>query len=183
MLYLYEYSKRRHKGLQFNHHIQSIVKSERGKRAISMNHGLINQNIPDDLINLLHTFVGDIIETEQDLINKYCFYKVCCSEYYHEWFGYGTLCTVCTDFLQKIKSDALYKHTCTKKHQQNLKTLVENIDKTNFTFDDLFEMYQDSINLKMFNHSTVQGVQNSDKTKTKIIFDRQFLYYYENKLQ
>lgn len=101
------------------------------QQILRVNRSLILQDFPDDIINLVLEYSGDLRETEHDLINRHCFYRPKTKDHknINAWFMKGNFCSVCDKFLMMRSLKALKGHINTKYHRKNVnKVINENKD-------------------------------------------------------
>lgn len=84
-------------------------------------HSLVLNDVPDDVINVIFEYAGDLKETEVDLVNRYCFYKCApkFAEHIRCWFYNGYFCDVCDKYLQ-VSLRGLRRHKNAKCHRKNI---------------------------------------------------------------
>ena len=136
------------------------------KKLFTIQKCLRQHNVPDDLIPIFFQYLGDLNETEVDLINKYCFYKVCYDDPYfrpngtifttiHTHLGY--YCNVCERILKYKSHKQLKNHIKIKSHQNNIKFKCHQYDHNKIDhqmfklefFSKIFR-YNDKVKSKMF---------------------------------
>ena len=88
-------------------------------------------NIPDDLINDVFCFIGDITETPTMMANKECLHLVKSKSNKSEWFYDGHFCTLCDKYVKLTSRQALKRHIYSQGHQLHLINYLQTNYKLN----------------------------------------------------
>jgi hypothetical protein len=73
-------------------------------------------DIPDDIINEIFEYIGDVNETEIIMANKYQLWRVKSEKYIKNWYVDGVYCHLCRRYIRISGDKGLKRHLCSKNH-------------------------------------------------------------------
>ena len=112
---------------------------------------LVVRDIPDDVIDLILEFIGDISETDVELVNKRCTHKVnqrsVAKDRNKSWIYGGHLCTICERYLALKTQRGMQRHFNSQAHQFKLAQHLKNSKILPTAEKDLFEMWKANLTM------------------------------------
>ena len=82
---------------------------------------LLKQSVPYDLLPVFFNFLGNVTETQTDLINENCLFRIVCAYKGYETVHFGTYCNHCNKMYDIYTNGQYNRHFKSKNHCKNLK--------------------------------------------------------------
>ena len=153
------------------------------KKTFTIQKYLIKNKVPDDLFPIIFEYLGDITETHEDLINRWCFYEL---YYDHLMFVrpgnsyffcndmFGHYCRVCNK-IYKINSYSKLKHHLEGNvHKYNL---LKNPYQDKMTSENIQHLFRwKSYSFWSYDKDVKEQILKSIKLKQKEFIDYDSLY-------
>ena len=105
---------------------------------------LVLHDIPDDVIDLIFEYTGDISQSPEQLANQICMYKVNCPVS-SAWFLDGFICTICCKFICIKTERGVHRHCRSKNHKNKISRYLHHTYKLPENFDNLFKIWLNDI--------------------------------------
>ena len=148
------------------------------KKTYTIQKYLIKNKVPDDLFPIIFEYLGDITETQEELINRWCFYELHYDQYANSYVFWNTMlghyCRVCNK-IYKIHSYGKLKHHLEGNvHKYNL---LKNPHQDKMSSENIQLLFRwKNIYYWGYNEKVKKEVLKSIKLKQKEFIDYDSLY-------